>query len=364
MARLRLGCLGDSWVTDREENAEGQWFLVSPLASALRSGLETRGLGVLELISAGFPGCQAENILDVAQYMPIRDLAVVSETGWSIRGDMKRTMADLRLKGGDKEEIDVLVVLLGANDLNHYASGQELFDKLMSLRRLYADRSVDTVLVTVGGAGPGAEGSWPEYDIERLKANARLMQEDAVIDCDALNAKLEVSHWKEGWHLSPEGYALFGDMLAEALLAKASANHLQAFSATRTPVWGKNARGALAWGAPHWAERAALWVSGGQIPRICNVLSGWYGLHGSNGGRPMYRKLGPGGEGVLLYFCDGSRSGVPKWTGWWFGPPDTWDHPGWARHWSGYSQSPPTGGWHVPADGPRDATLRVAYIRG
>lgn len=64
---------------------------------------------------------------------------------------------------------------------------------------------------------------------------------------------------------------------------------------------------------------------------------------------------------MLLFFCDEGRG--PQWAGWWFGPEQSWEHPGWARHGDTQSTTPPTFGWQVPPDGPVDLSLRLALAQ-
>ncbi|CAE7765163.1 ATG18A [Symbiodinium microadriaticum] len=63
-------------------------------------------------------------------------------------------------------------------------------------------------------------------------------------------------------------------------------------------------------------QSAELAVSGCWHETVGSIIRGEYFRSGSNHGRPVYKKLGPGQE-VQIYFWD-SRDG-PNMCGWWFG---------------------------------------------
>merc|ERR1740129_2314504 len=170
-------------------------------------------------------------------------------------------------------------------------------------------------------------------EAERRRANEVLLAEDGVVDCDELVAGLDPTlRAADNWHLTREGYKVLGERRA---------------------------------GGPADASssEASLYVSADcQGAIVASVIVGPYEQHGTNHGRPMYRKLGaPGSANVLVFFWD-ERDG-PSWAGWWFGPKLGWEDPGWARHEDGAALRPPAAGWKVPPDGPVSTTVRIFFDR-
>merc|ERR1719330_994772 len=94
--RLRLACLGDSWVCDWLESL-GDWKINTPMPLALRDGLEASGFEV-ELVVAGFPGATVERILELARICRLRDMASLSASGRSIKGDLMAKLDEFGLQ--------------------------------------------------------------------------------------------------------------------------------------------------------------------------------------------------------------------------------------------------------------------------
>eukprot|EP00913_Durusdinium_trenchii_P014398 g13505.t1 len=78
--------LGDSWVTD-SRCCRGERKAFSPSAEALKQQLVT-SLGEVELVPAGFPGGTAQRILNLCSLCRIRDIANLSMSCYSIKGDI------------------------------------------------------------------------------------------------------------------------------------------------------------------------------------------------------------------------------------------------------------------------------------
>jgi len=270
----------------------------------------------------------------------------VSKHGRSIKGDLTATLAEFDISTQTLcegapwiEEVDLLVVVLGCNDLNHQATGAEVAGRLEALRRLYNGRGAEVVLVSVGGAGPGEVEDLQDFEAERSWVNAWLLAEGGVVDCDLLLRDLDPGLWEDGWHLKKEGYRLFGDRIAEAVMS-------QSLSAGFVPRPDKRVE--------------VLHVSGGQSPAVSSIITGPYFICGINHGRPVYerRRDAGGDDTVLLYFWD-ARDGL-SWNGWWFAPRIDWNFPGWAYCDERSARSPPASGWRVPVEGPVDATLTIS----
>lgn len=118
--------------------------------------------------------------------------------------------------------MDIVFVVLGANDLNHEEDPVETADRILRIAKLYTDRGVAGVVVlSVGGAGAGGKEAWPEYEQRRQLANQRLVEcagSFLVVDCDPLTDAISDEYWiDEGWHLTQEGYDILGDLLADSI---------------------------------------------------------------------------------------------------------------------------------------------------
>lgn len=341
--RLRLGCLGDSWVSDWRQGPSS-CLITSPISAALRAGLEGRHIPVEHMVAAGFPGGRADRLLEFAEICRLRDLAVLSSRGRSIKGDPMETLLELGIpvqpRGSFWEEgVDVLVIILGANDLNHEAPALDVVQRLHRLWRLYERRGARVILVTVGGGKPGSQTDWPEFEKQRLLTNKMLLRDEGAVDCDMLLRRVWSESWENDWHLTEEGYMAVGDLLAEALAVRLRA------SSTPLPICGGDD-----------TDASSMLVSGCHIPLLSDVLTGTYELAGENCGRPLYKKTRVGEEAVCIFFWGTAEA---AWCGWWFGPERNWEHPGWARHPDTDAPTPPKTGWRVPAHGPLDKTLTL-----
>lgn len=187
------------------------------MSVALGEGLRSRGCAA-EIITAGFQGATAEAVSALAQRCSLRNMAWLSSEGVSLK-NLESTLAWYRVPVVDPwalDDADVVVLLLGANDLNKGASGEETASRLFALQRLYIQRGAKVVLLSVGGASPGFTGEMIEFEQGRSEANKRLFAEQAawVIDSDTLVAGLCEEDWVEGWHLTEHGYKIVGERLA------------------------------------------------------------------------------------------------------------------------------------------------------
>lgn len=106
-------------------------------------------------------------------------------------------------------------------------------------------------------------------------------------------------------------------------------------------------------------QSAELAVSGCWHETVGSIIRGEYFRSGSNHGRPVYKKLGPGQE-VQIYFWD-SRDG-PNMCGWWFGASVGGDMV-WSFRPGPEGQTPPRSGWKVPFEGQVDPTLAVNALQ-
>ncbi|CAE7824795.1 Arsb [Symbiodinium sp. CCMP2456] len=100
-----------------------------------------------------------------------------------------------------------------------------------------------------------------------------------------------------------------------------------------------------------------LVVSGCVNKIVSEQVKGTYFRHGTNHGKPVYKKK-PNDKpaDVLIYYWD-ERDGE-KFCGWWFSPRVGSDQI-WAHHPSRKATSPPPAGWKVPYDGPIDKSFTV-----
>jgi len=350
---LRLGCLGDSWVSDWREGLDGSHHLTSPLSSALRSSLEARGWEV-SLVAAGFPGGKASTVLELAELCDLQGISKLSETGRSIKGDLPSTLYEMGIYTPGRwrkwtEEVDLLIVILGANDLNHNVPGAEIVGCLRNIRRLYESRGTRVVMASIGGAGPGVPTEeYPEFEEQRRVANSMLQSDGLLIDSDQLTDRLGADVWVEDWHLTPAGYVTLAEYMVEALLPHFPSLGFLARQAPERPLQ-PNGCGA----------RARLHVAGCHIPSWSSALVGWYALHGDFRGRPMYRQCDREGRGgsLVIFFC--SEGQGSKWAGWCLGPEHRWEC--WARHEDTNALTPPQRGWRLPENGPVDETLVLSF---
>ena len=318
---------------------------------------------------AGFPGVCAESVLGFAEVCCVRDLATLcarhcglggGDPGWTLEWQGLPVLSQAESRACS-EDVDVLVVCLGANDLLHDAPWRDVVRRLHRLWRLYTARGTRVVLLSIGGAAPGVAETFPEYEKARSQTNEVVLQFADSVDCDSILAQLPPGQWREDeWHLTAKGFLAFGDILAEALVTRLPSLRLH----FGTPGLGRGlaerawaaAASRCGGGAPRF-----LRVSGCHIPHLANALVGVYTLQRWRYGRPLYQKAAQvEGESVVLYFY--SDRHYPMWNGWWFGPKGQWD--GWAWNADVTALTPPSGGWRSPPGGPDDVTLRVAPVCG
>lgn len=109
------------------------------------------------------------------------------------------------------------------------------------------------------------------------------------------------------------------------------------------------------------ASLVPLIVSGCQNPTISDIVKGTYFRHGSNHGKPVYKKKleevsDDDDLDVLIYYWD-DRDGEEN-CGWWFSP-SVGGEMVWAFHPSRKATTPPPAEWNVPHDGPIDKSFSV-----
>eukprot|EP00930_Biecheleria_cincta_P059693 TRINITY_DN45414_c0_g1_i1.p1 TRINITY_DN45414_c0_g1~~TRINITY_DN45414_c0_g1_i1.p1 ORF type:complete len:758 (+),score=88.11 TRINITY_DN45414_c0_g1_i1:60-2333(+) len=349
---LRFACLGDSWVACWTEDADGvPKKIVAPMPAALQAGLEARGQS-LELLVAGFPGATTERLLDLVKICRLRDMVPMSSCGHSIKDDLVSRLefrnvcfaaaANERLA----EDVDVVLVAVGSNDLCYESLRQQVIGRLFLLRQIYVERGVEVILVSLGGVQPGGAKDRYEIDMEANRAcvNARLLKEDWVLNFDDLMAGLGASLWLDSWHLTVEGCQTYGERLAEAISVYLCKQRMERIETPR---------------ALSYREEDLVRVSRCTDATVSDVIEGVYFWEGVNHGRPVYKRLSKGGTAdVVIFFWD-DRNG-PTHAGWWFGPEIGWSHAGWAHYGGTMGSIPPTSGWKVPPDGVVDEKLKVA----
>lgn len=366
---LRAVCLGDSWVSDRADDPSVAcgYRVCSPIVEALQEGLVARGVQA-ECAAAGFPGATAERISKLAQVCRLKELSLLCETGRSIKYDLDELLASeglpcLRTLQRNNvslyERVDIVVMILGSNDIDRGASSTRVLRLLHKLRYRYRRSGADVITVSLGGwmqteALTEAEQS---ADEERRKVNDALFDWDGVVDCDKLLEGLDPALWEEcGWHLKPAGYTAMGHRLADAIAARYLAPEVEGLTLSLPSASLEHASPAVS-----GAFEPTLYVHGTASQIFARVVAGLYAPEGTTPcGRPIYKKRGARGSAAVFLFYwpneDSSGSG-----GWWFSPSLDWDDPGWARHEDSLeaSATPPRKGWRVPPDGPVDSTLHV-----
>lgn len=117
---------------------------------------------------------------------------------------------------------------------------------------------------------------------------------------------------------------------------------------------GVNARGSGGSSVGSAGAPPTLVVEGCKDATVSKIISGHYKPHGSNHGRPIFKK--ESGQFVALIYYWDDRDG-DRFKGWWFGPQTGGDQV-WARA-DDDSAMPPPSGWKVPWDGKLDPSLRV-----
>lgn len=351
---LRLACIGDSWVTDWSEESPDKWRMHTPMTDALRAGFSALGSADIELITAGFPGATSARILELAQLCKVRDMAKLSAKSVSIKQHLeykleKAGITNLKSLPRDArvcEDIDVIVLVLGSNDLSTSTwdcASDSILHRLRKLKHIFRVRGSEVVTVSVGGGANSllmADMTAEELQAleeQRAHTNAALLAEDGVVDCDALLHGL-VNPWKaDGWHLTDEGYEAFGRRLAQRIVRRYEPSEIVVSD------------------SEHW-----LTVQGCQSPILSRIVAGGFHIDGSNHCRPIYRKRAADGvQSAVFYFWD-MRDG-PEYAGWWFGPNMNWEDPGWGHHEDCSSMAPPTSGWRVPSCGPVDGAFQLHF---
>ena len=213
-AALRVAFFGDSWM--------GEWHhgtvVPTPIAVSARTVLQERLQHGFEMTVVAFPGCTAMHALCLAEYCSVQDMAYWSSRGWSIRSTIAM------YEEGDwpfYDEVDLIVVMLGSNDLVKKHEPFVVARRLTEFQKLYAQRGKEVAFVTVGGAGPEHIEMWPGYEEDRVETNrllkATVSPDVEVVDMDDLVAGLHREFWIDGWHLHSVGYATVGRRLGEAL---------------------------------------------------------------------------------------------------------------------------------------------------
>ena len=358
---LRLACLGDSWVcswTDGEEKK-----IKADMPIALRNGMESRSENV-ELVVAGFPGATTERVLPLVQICRLRDMALMSEHGCSIKDDLVRRLeeqqipflADATNSATLNEDVDVVLLAVGSNDLCQEDLSQQVLGRLFKLRQIYIERGVDVLLVSLGGAGPEAAGQcwWSELEANRVCINSQLLKEDWVFNFDWLMDGLMVDKamWADAWHLSKEGSSAYGDRLAAAVV-----DYL------------KNKRLKPPRKLPQSLQMTSdlVRVSRCNNSSVPDAIEGVYRMEGANHGRPVFKRQSKGGSADVVIFFRDDRWG-PKFGGWWFGPEIGWDRPGWPRCQADSSSCEDTSGFALPSTGWKvpgavDESLKISSVK-
>ena len=145
--------------------------------------------------------------LRLAESCSVQDMAYWSSRGWSIRSTIAMYVH------GDwpvDDEVDLIVVMLGSNDLEKEHEPLVVAPRLTEFQKLYAQRGKEVAFVTVGGAGPEHIEMWPGYEEDRVETNrllkATVSPDVEVVDMDDLVAGLHREFWIDGWHLHSMGY--------------------------------------------------------------------------------------------------------------------------------------------------------------
>lgn len=255
---------------------------------------------------------------------------------YSIKGDLAAqcehasipTLYDLEQLGlTASEDLDLVVVVVGSNDL-YYHSAEHILWHLRELKRLLCSRGLEVMMCSLFlGTREKRECPWLEQ--RRQAVNRKLLKEDGVIDCDGLFANFPSELWKNSFHLKREGYREFGRRLAGHVAKRFG-------RPTRYHVRNK-AKGNR--GKPG----KMVHVFPGSKGFVPSILAGSYEkVSKRNHGRPVYKKISfPGTPQVMLFFWD-ARDGE-HWSGWWFGPNMRFEHPAWAFN--------PSVSWEVPREG-------------
>ena len=116
-AALRVAFLADSWMAEWEhEPIAADWRLVpTPIAVEASAVLSQCLACAVERTVVAFPGCSAKNMLRLAELCSIHDMATWSQSGESLKNAIDHFSKEVDLVV--VEEVDLVVVMLGANDL-------------------------------------------------------------------------------------------------------------------------------------------------------------------------------------------------------------------------------------------------------
>jgi len=214
-----VACLGDSWISDYERGEHADyWKLESHLPEAFLERLEAESDRDVEFVIAGFPGFTSARLLQLAKLCRLRDMARVHErrgVHLPASGSLKTALWQLGIpcawadSESQEEDVDLVLIVAGYNDLKYGEGGPDaVARRLLQLRRLYASRGVEAVLVTIG------EGA-PDVEARRRRANRRLLAdaEAGVVSCDDFVRGLGREMWANMEHFTPEGYRALGSML-------------------------------------------------------------------------------------------------------------------------------------------------------
>mmetsp|Transcript_37885 Transcript_37885/g.118159 ORF Transcript_37885/g.118159 Transcript_37885/m.118159 type:complete len:307 (-) Transcript_37885:182-1102(-) len=219
---LRVACLGDSWISDYERGEHADyWKLESHLPEAVLERLREECDRDVEFLVAGFPGFTASRLLQLAKLCRLRDLARVHDrrgVHLPAQGSLRTELWKLGVPcawadsngSTPEEDVDLVLIVAGYNDLKYGERGgaDAVAQKLLQLRRLYASRGIEAIIVTIGEGSPCVERM-------RRRANRRLLAEGSgdVVSCDDLVRGLGREMWANMEHFTPDGYRAVGSML-------------------------------------------------------------------------------------------------------------------------------------------------------
>ena len=237
-------------------------------------------------------------------------------------------------KAGEAEALDLVVVVVGSNDL-YCHSAHHILWHLKELRKMLRLRGLEVMMCSLF-LSEEEKIEWPWLERRRQAVNKKLLKEDGVIDCDGVFTGFPSNLWKNSFHLKREGYREFGRRLATQVLKRfgtPSCYHENGKQGQAVHVFSK---------------------SKGFIPYI---LDGSYEKAAKkNHGRPVYKKrASPGTPKVMLFYWD-ARDGE-YWRGWWLGPSMRFEHPAWAFNPSDSFEAPRDGWQSKEASAPSSLSI-------
>ena len=196
---LRVALIGDSWVTDLYQS-DGKRVRKSHTAWAMEAALRQR-LGQVDFVFAGFPGTRANALLTLCSLCRLRDVAKLAKKGYSWKYDQRSALREQKIRPLSEEsrdeELDVVVICLGSNDL-YDQNASQILGHLTKLHRLLEFRGVEVCQCSVY-LHDSERQAWPEADQTCQMVNHELLKASScinIIHLDSFLQGLKPCHWR------------------------------------------------------------------------------------------------------------------------------------------------------------------------